>query len=516
MKIIVSQFVLAVAIGVFTQPVGAQTLKAVKERGSVICGVNPELLGFSARDEKIGWTGFDIDLCRAIAAAIFNDVSKVTFKPLTNEQRLVALSSGEIDVLSRNTTWTMSRETSLKLNFAAVTYYDGQGFLIRRNLKVESALELDAKSVCTQTGTTSELNLADYFRANKMSYRLSAFATADETGRPTKAVNANVLTSDVSQLYAERLKLANPGEHIILPDIISKEPLGPVVRQGDDQWFKIVQWTHFAMINAEELGVSSKTIEQAMKSEKPDVRRLIGVEGNYGEQIGLTNDWAARIVRLVGNYDEIFERNVGNKIQTRYPPWDQSSLERSAEFSTLRRSDKGKFTFESMWRCWPDTSQAGKQNRLSMAEYYDALTFAVAKFELETDQRVTHSMIARVNWFWNGCGPSIPPFRKPIFKRNCPQLSSQSNESKKTSGGRKIPLRGTDQIQFADPSEHFAQTASEDDAALPRKQSDFSRGFGILVGAVVLLVIAAGGTTYWVRQRESPVQRARPTKRCCR
>jgi len=289
----------------------AQTLKAVKDRGLLVCGVSEGLYGFSAADDKSNWGGFDVDFCRAMAAAIFNDPGKTRFVPLSAGDRFNALKSGTIDVLSRNTTWTISREATFGLNFAAVTYYDGQGFLVPGTLKAESALELGGKVVCAQTGTTTELNLADYFNANKMKYELIAARTADEALKAYEAGRCNVLTSDTSQLFAERLKLPKPDEHIILPDIISKEPLGPVVRQGDDQWFNIVKWTHFAMLNAEELGVTSKTIDEAIKSEKPDVKRLVGTDGAYGEQIGLTRDWAARIIRLVGNYEEVFERNVG-------------------------------------------------------------------------------------------------------------------------------------------------------------------------------------------------------------
>jgi len=289
----------------------AQTLKAVKERGSLVCGVSQGLYGFSAPDAKGNWSGFDVDLCRAIAAAIFNNPNKVKYVPLSATDRFPSLKSGAIDVLSRDTTWTMSRETSIGLNFAAVPYYDGQGFLVRASLNAESALELGDKSICTQTGTTTELNLAEYFRSNHMKHRLVALATAEETLKAYDSGRCDALTSDVSQLYAERLKLAKIGDHIILPDIISKEPLGPAVRQGDDQWLNIVKWTHFAMVNAEELGVSSTTIDEALRSEKPAVRRLAGTDGDYGEQIGLTKDWAARIIKLVGNYDEVFERNVG-------------------------------------------------------------------------------------------------------------------------------------------------------------------------------------------------------------
>ncbi len=294
-------------------PAAAQTLNAVRERGALVCGVSHGLLGFSSVDDKGNWSGFDVDLCRAIAAAIFNDAGKVRFVPLDAAARFAALKSGDVDVLSRNSTWTMSRETTFGLIFAAVTYYDGQGFLVRKALNVESALELDGKSFCLQTGTTGELNVADYFRANNMTYSAVELASLDEILTAYDGGRCDVFATDVSQLHAERLKLAKPDEHVILPDVISKEPLGPVVRQGDDQWFTIVKWTHFAMVNAEELGVSSKTIERAMQSEKPEVKRLVGTAGNFGEQAGLASDWAARIVRLVGNYGEVFERNIGTK-----------------------------------------------------------------------------------------------------------------------------------------------------------------------------------------------------------
>ena len=304
-------FGVAFALGFAVAPACAQTLKTVKERGSLLCGVSQGIAGFSLPDDKGNWSGIDVEFCRAIAAAIFNDASKVKFVPLSSKDRFTALQSNAIDVLSRNSTWTSSRDTSLGLNFAAVNYYDGQGFMVRKALKVNSALELNGASVCTQTGTTTELNLADYFRANNMKYEVIAFATADETIKAYDGGRCDVFTTDVSQLYAERLKLANINDHVILPEIISKEPLGPAVRHGDDQWFDIVKWVHFAMINAEELGVSSKNIDEALKSNQPEIRRLVGTEGAYGEQLGLTKDWAVRIVKQVGNYGESFERNVG-------------------------------------------------------------------------------------------------------------------------------------------------------------------------------------------------------------
>ena len=299
--------------------VRAQTLAAVKERGTLNCGVSQGLLGFSSQDDKSNWRGFDVDICRAIAAAIFGDSSKVTFTPLDAASRFTALQSGEIDVLSRNSTWTMSRETSLGLMFVGVAYYDGQGFLLRREAGVETALQLGGKTVCAQTGTTSELNLSDYFRANDMALNVLALGTADETRKAYDLGKCDVLTSDVSQLYAERLKLAAPDSHIILPEVISKEPLGPVVRQGDDQWFNLVKWTLYALINAEELGLKSTTIDAALESASPDIRRLVGNEGEFGQQLGLDRNWAARAIRAVGNYGEIYERNVGTESRLSIP-----------------------------------------------------------------------------------------------------------------------------------------------------------------------------------------------------
>jgi general L-amino acid transport system substrate-binding protein len=307
------RIILLCAVTVFAAcatPSYAQTLKAVKDRGSLICGVSQGLPGFSNPDDKGNWTGLDVDFCRAVAAAVLGDASKVKFTPLSAKDRFEPLKSGDIDVLSRNTTWTLSRDASYG-NFAGVVYYDGQGFMVRKALKVNSALELNGASVCTQTGTTTELNLADYFRANSMKYEVIAFGTADETVKAYESGRCDVFTTDVSQLYAEKLKLANASDHVILPEIISKEPLGPLVRHGDDQWFDVVKWTLFAMLNAEELGISAKNVDDASKSNQPEIRRLLGVEGNFGEQLGLSKDWVVRIVKQVGNYGEVFDRNVG-------------------------------------------------------------------------------------------------------------------------------------------------------------------------------------------------------------
>jgi len=252
-----------------------------------------------------------VDFCRAIAAAVLNDPEKVKFVPLSTKDRFTALQSGEVDVLARNTTWTSSRDTSLGLNFTGVNYYDGQGFIVRKTLKVNSALELNGAAVCVQQGTTTELNLADYFAANKMQLKTVTFATSNEAVKAYDAGRCDAYTTDASALYAERLRVANPNDHIILPEIISKEPLGPVVRHGDDQWFDVVKWTLFAMLDAEELNISQKNVDEALKSDNPEIKRLVGTEGNFGEQLGLTKDWAVRIVKQVGNYGESFERNVG-------------------------------------------------------------------------------------------------------------------------------------------------------------------------------------------------------------
>ena len=311
MKRLATAMALATVLALATHAAGAQTLTAVKERGHLICGANGTLAGFGQPDPQGNWIGFDVDFCRAIAAAIFDDPTKVKFVPLTAKDRFTALQSGEIDVLSRNTTWTLSRDTSLGLDFAAITFYDGQGFMVHKALKVSSALELNGAAVCVQQGTTTELNLADYFRSNHMSLKTVTFATGDEAIKAYESGRCDSYTTDSSGLYGERLQLAEPSQSIVLPEIISKEPLSPVVRHGDNQWTDIVRWTHFVMINAEELGVTKANVDDKKKSSDPETRRLLGVEGQYGEALGLTNDWAYRIIKHIGNYGESFERNIG-------------------------------------------------------------------------------------------------------------------------------------------------------------------------------------------------------------
>ncbi|MGL4634622.1 MAG: amino acid ABC transporter substrate-binding protein [Beijerinckiaceae bacterium] len=287
------------------------TLDAVKARGVLNCGVGTGLAGFGIPDAQGNWTGLDVDMCRAIASAVFNDPSKVKFVSLSAKDRFTALQSGEIDVLSRNTTWTSSRDTALGLNFAGVNYYDGQGFMVRKGAKIASALELNGASVCVQQGTTTELNLADYFRANKLQLKAVTFATNDETVKAYEGGRCDAFTTDASGLYSERLRMEKQDDHMVLPEIISKEPLGPSVRHGDDQWLDVVKWTHFATVTAEELGVTKANVDEQLKSANPDVKRLLGTEGKHGEALGLSNDWGYRIIKHMGNYGESFERNVG-------------------------------------------------------------------------------------------------------------------------------------------------------------------------------------------------------------
>jgi general L-amino acid transport system substrate-binding protein len=288
-----------------------KTLDTIKARGTINCGVSPGVPGFSFPDDKGTWKGIDVDYCRALSAAIFGDPNKISPKPLTAKERFTALQSGEIDVLSRNTTWSMSRDTAMGLVFAGVTYYDGQGLMVPKKLGVKSAKELNGASVCVQTGTTTELNLADYFRQNNMTYKPVVFEKADELNTAYEAGRCDVYTTDQSGLYAQRLRLKAPDDHLVLPEIISKEPLGPAVRQGDFQWFTLSKWVYYALLNAEELGVTQKNVDEMMGSKNPEVRRLLGLDGEFGKAIGLDNDWVVKIVKGVGNYGEIYDRNVG-------------------------------------------------------------------------------------------------------------------------------------------------------------------------------------------------------------
>lgn len=308
MNKLTSTLLLTSALTLGSQAVSADTLDTVKEKGFVQCGVSTGLPGFSAADSEGNWQGLDVDVCRAVAAAVLGDAGKVKYTPLTAKERFTALQSGEIDMLSRNTTWTLTRDASLGLNFAGVNYYDGQGFMVSKGLGVKSAKELDGAAVCIQAGTTTELNLADYFRLHDMKYKAVTYDTSDATVKGFEAGRCDVLTSDQSQLYALRIKLKEPSSAIVLPEVISKEPLGPVVRQGDDKWFNIVKWSLFAMVNAEEMGITSSNADSKKSSDNPSVGRFMG---GQGEKLGIGDDWAYNIVKQVGNYGEAFERNVG-------------------------------------------------------------------------------------------------------------------------------------------------------------------------------------------------------------
>jgi general L-amino acid transport system substrate-binding protein len=295
-------------------PAAGGTLDQVKARGQLVCGANPGLAGFGLPDSQGVYKGLDVDGCRAIAAAILNDPDKVKYLPINAKDRPTILASGEIDVLIRNTTWTMSRQLA-GMFFTGVNFYDGQAFMVRKSLGIDSALKLDGASVCVQQGTTTELNLADYFRANNMKLEAVVFATDAETTKAYDSGRCDAYTTDASGLYSERLSMSKPDDHMVLPEIISKEPLGPSVRKDDIQWFEIVEWTHFALVTAEELGVTQANVDEMLKSPNPNIRRLLGVEGDFGHTMGLTNDWAYRIIKAVGNYGEIFERNVGEGSQ---------------------------------------------------------------------------------------------------------------------------------------------------------------------------------------------------------
>jgi general L-amino acid transport system substrate-binding protein len=315
MKNVLTGVLGATALALTASVASAATLDDVKTKGFVQCGVSTGLAGFSAPDDKGEWTGLDADFCRAVAAAVFGDGTKVKFTPLNAKERFTALQSGEVDLLSRNTTVTINRDTALGLNFAGVTYYDGQGFMInaKKLPGVNSALQLSGAAVCVQSGTTTELNLADYFKANKMEYNPVVFEKLEEVNAAYDAGRCDVYTTDQSGLYGIRLTLGAPDDHVVLPEIISKEPLGPAVRQGDDKWFDIVKWTYYALLNTEEFGITQANVEEMKNSESPEIKRVLGVEADtkIGTDLGLTNDWVVNVVKAVGNYGEIFEKNVG-------------------------------------------------------------------------------------------------------------------------------------------------------------------------------------------------------------
>lgn len=293
-------------------PATAATLDEVRARGTLLCGVNPGLAGFADRDEAGNWSGFDVDFCRAVAAATLGDPAKVDYVPVNANERFDKLKSGVIDILSRNTTWTMERESVLGLRFVGISYHDGQGFIVKKLLGVNTALMLSGASICFLSGTTTQANVEDYFREKEMNFTPVMLGSIDDIVKAFDEGKCDSYTADISQLHAVRLRLANPDDSVVLPEAISKEPLGPVIRQGDEQWFNIVRWTLFALINAEELGVkSSKVDELATSSKEPAVRRLLGAEGGFGVSLGLDPQWAVRALKAVGNFGEIFERNLG-------------------------------------------------------------------------------------------------------------------------------------------------------------------------------------------------------------
>jgi general L-amino acid transport system substrate-binding protein len=299
------------AMALMAGTASAQTLEAIQAKGYVQCGVTGGVPGFSAPDADNNWSGLEVDYCRALSAAIFDDADAVRYTPLTSTERFAALSSGEIDVLSRTTTWTMTRDTSLGINFVGTMFYDGQGFMVRKSDGIGSALDLSGAAVCIESGTTTELNAADYFAANGLEYNPIVFIDQDEVVKAYEDGRCDVYTTDSSALAAERTRLGNPADHVILPEIISKEPLGPSVRQGDDVWLNITRWTYFALLNAEELGVTQANVDEMLGSDDPAIKRLLGVEGDFGAALGLSKDWAYNIIKSLGNYSEMYERSVG-------------------------------------------------------------------------------------------------------------------------------------------------------------------------------------------------------------
>ncbi|WP_315711159.1 amino acid ABC transporter substrate-binding protein [Brenneria uluponensis] len=312
-KVIMSTLVASASLFAFiNQAHAGATLDAIHKKGFVQCGISDGLPGFSYADAKGKYTGIDVDICRGVAAAIFGDATKVKYTPLTAKERFTALQSGEVDILSRNTTWTSSRDGGMGFLFAGVNYYDGIGFLTHSKADLKSATELDGATVCIQAGTDTELNVADYFKEHHMKYTPVTFDRSDESAKALESGRCDTLASDQSQLYALRIKLSKPAEYVVLPEVISKEPLGPVVRRGDDDWFSIVRWTLFAMLDAEEMGITSKNVDQlAAKPTTPDMAHLLGAEGDFGKDLKLPKNWAYNIVKQVGNYGEVFERNVG-------------------------------------------------------------------------------------------------------------------------------------------------------------------------------------------------------------
>ena len=327
----------AALLGGLGQAAAADMIQTIKARGHLTCGASQGVAGFSAPDAQGKWRGFDTDICKALAAVLFDDPEKVVYLPLSSKDRLTALQSGEIDILSRTTTWTLSRNANQGLAFTAINYYDGQGFVVRKKLGVKGVAELAGASLCVPQGTTTELNLSDYFSSRNLKYDVVTFATPDEALKAYESGRCDAYTTDISSLASEKNKFAAPDEHEILPEVISKEPLGPWVREGDSRWFNLVRWTVYALIGAEELGVTQANVESQLQSANPEVKRMLGASGSFGEALGVSNDWVVRIVKAVGNYGESFDRNLGAKSPIRLPRgpnelWTKGGLQYSPPF----------------------------------------------------------------------------------------------------------------------------------------------------------------------------------------
>jgi general L-amino acid transport system substrate-binding protein len=331
-KLLITVVIITAGLGLATTARAGKTLDAVKARGQVVCGVNTSAPGFSAADSQGKWTGLDVDFCRAVAAAVLKDAEKVKYVPLNSQQRFASLQAGEIDVLSRNSTWTLTRDASLGVAFTGINYYDGQGFMVPKKLKIDGAKKLNGATVCVQAGTTSEKNVADYFAANAMKYKSVVFDTAEAITSAFFSGRCQVYTTDMSDLAGARTKAPKADDYVILPQVISKEPLGASVRRGDDEWFQIVRWAQFALLEAEENGLTQANVDQQKTSNKdPGVQRFLGVSEDTGKLLGLDAEWAYRIVKQVGNYGESFERNVGAKSPLNLPRgvnklWTQGGL----------------------------------------------------------------------------------------------------------------------------------------------------------------------------------------------
>ena len=337
MKHLLTLSLAALSMGIAWSTARADTMQTVRDRGHLVCGTSEGVPGFSSQDDHGVWHGFDTDMCRALSAAIFDDPSKVEFISLSSKDRLVSLQSGQIDVLPRTTTWTLSRNVGQGLQFTAINYYDGQGFMVRKSSGLTSVAGLAGASICVPQGTTTELNLADYFKTHNIPYQIVTLATPDDALRAYQSGRCDAYTTDASSLAGDKLKMNDAADQVILPEVISQEPLGAWVRQDDPKWFDLVRWTLFAMVNAEQFGVTQANVESMRQSTNPEIRRMLGTEASYGQSLGVTNDWVVRIVKAVGNYGESFDRNLGAKSPLNLPRgpnrlWSNGGLQYSPPF----------------------------------------------------------------------------------------------------------------------------------------------------------------------------------------